>query len=90
MNLSTSKIKAQYRLDISADMCPTSFAKCKMALARLAPGQTLAITMSRADALGTLPASLAELGCRARHQQWLCDNTLLLLIVETPPAGPSP
>jgi len=54
----------QHFLDITAHVCPLTFVKARLALERIAPGETLEIRLNAGEPLENLPRSLAELGYR--------------------------
>ncbi|MGE5477886.1 MAG: sulfurtransferase TusA family protein [Bacteroidales bacterium] len=54
--------KANYYLDITADVCPMTFVRTKLLVERMAPGETLEVRLKGAEPLANVPRSVAELG----------------------------
>ena len=54
----------QHFLDITAQVCPMTFVRARLALERLGAGQRLEIRLNSGEPLENLPRSLAELGYR--------------------------
>ena len=54
----------QHFLDITAQVCPLTFVKARIALERIAAGDRLVIRLNSGEPLENLPRSLAELGYR--------------------------
>ena len=69
---------AQAALDITAETCPMTFVRVKLAIERLRPGQVLAVRLKGDEPLRNVPRSLAEHG-----------HTVLELAPENP-AQPGP
>jgi TusA-related sulfurtransferase len=63
-------------LDITAETCPMTFVRVKLAIERLAPGDILDVRLKGEEPLRNVPRSLAEHG-----------HTVLELAPETPGAG---
>ena len=53
---------AVYTLDVTADTCPLTWVRTKLALERLARGETLVVEVPEGEALENLPRSAAEAG----------------------------
>ena len=51
-------------LDITAQVCPLTFVKARLALERIVSGGRLLIRLNSGEPLENLPRSLAELGYR--------------------------
>jgi TusA-related sulfurtransferase len=49
-------------IDITADVCPMTFVRTRLALDRLAPGQTLLVTLRGAEPLRNVPRTAREQG----------------------------
>jgi tRNA 2-thiouridine synthesizing protein A len=49
-------------LDITADVCPLTFVRTRLALERLAPGARLLVRLNAGEPLRNVPRALAELG----------------------------
>ncbi len=52
----------QHFLDITAEVCPLTFVKARLALERIAAGDRLMIRLNSGEPLENLPRSLVELG----------------------------
>ena len=53
---------AVHTLDVTADTCPLTWVRTKLALQRLAPGETLLVEVPEGEALENVPRSAAEAG----------------------------
>ena len=53
---------AVHTLDVTADTCPLTWVRTKLALERLAPGETLLVEVPEGEALENVPRSAAEAG----------------------------
>jgi TusA-related sulfurtransferase len=53
---------ALHTLDVTADTCPLTWVRTKLALERLAPGETLVVEVPEGEALENVPRSAAEAG----------------------------
>jgi TusA-related sulfurtransferase len=53
---------AVHTLDVTADTCPLTWVRTKLALERLAPGDTLVVEVPEGEALENVPRSAAEAG----------------------------
>jgi tRNA 2-thiouridine synthesizing protein A len=53
---------AVHTLDVTADTCPLTWVRTKLALERLAPGETLVVEVPEGEALDNVPRSAAEAG----------------------------
>jgi tRNA 2-thiouridine synthesizing protein A len=62
------------QIDISSDICPMTFVRTRLALDRMAPGETLLVTLKGEEPLRNVPRSATEQG----HE---------VLSVETDPSG---
>jgi tRNA 2-thiouridine synthesizing protein A len=51
-----------HTLDVTADTCPLTWVRTKLALERLAPGETLVVEVPDGEALENVPRSAAEAG----------------------------
>ena len=49
-------------LDITAEICPMTFVRTRLALDRMAPGETLLVLLRGAEPRHNVPASAAALG----------------------------
>jgi tRNA 2-thiouridine synthesizing protein A len=53
---------AVHTLDVTADTCPLTWVRTKLALERLGPGETLVVEVPEGEALENVPRSAAEAG----------------------------
>jgi TusA-related sulfurtransferase len=53
---------AVHTLDVTAETCPLTWVRTKLALERLAPGETLLVEVPEGEALENVPRSAAEAG----------------------------
>jgi TusA-related sulfurtransferase len=53
---------AVHTLDVTADTCPLTWVRTKLALERLGPGETLVVELPEGEALENVPRSAAEAG----------------------------
>jgi TusA-related sulfurtransferase len=53
---------AVHTLDVTADTCPLTWVRTKLALERLGPGETLVVALPAGEALANVPRSAAEAG----------------------------
>jgi tRNA 2-thiouridine synthesizing protein A len=58
----TSTIAADLELDITSETCPMTFVRTRLALERLAPGQTLLVRLKGAEPLRNVPATAESQG----------------------------
>ena len=49
-------------LDITRDLCPMTFVRTRLALDRMAPGQTLRVTLKGEEPLRNVPRTATEQG----------------------------
>ncbi|MGE5504769.1 MAG: sulfurtransferase TusA family protein [Actinomycetota bacterium] len=54
--------KANYYLDITAEVCPMTFVKTKLQVERMGSGETLEVRLKGSEPLTNVPRSVAELG----------------------------
>ena len=62
MGTKTAVERADYYLDITADVCPMTFVRARLLIERMAPGQIAVIRLKGEEPLTNVPASVAELG----------------------------
>ena len=58
----TDKQSADQELDISNEVCPMTFVRTRLALERMAPGQTLLVRLRGAEPLRNVPRTAREQG----------------------------
>lgn len=51
-----------YRLDITADVCPLTFVKTKLLIERMKPGEIAEVILTGAEPLENVPRSVVEHG----------------------------
>ncbi len=56
------RLHADHTLDISREICPMTFVRTRLALDRMAPGETLLVTLAGAETRRNVPASARALG----------------------------
>ena len=71
---------ADRAIDITADLCPMTFVKTRIALDRLAPGQTLLVRLRGEEPLRNVPRTAAEQGHVVLDQRQDADGSTLLLL----------
>lgn len=62
VNNMTDKPAADQELDISNEVCPMTFVRTRLALDRMAPGQTLLVRLKGEEPLRNVPRSAREQG----------------------------
>lgn len=67
-------------LDISRDVCPMTFVRTRLALDRLAPGQTLLVRMRGDEPRRNVPRTAMEQGHAVLSQHDEPDGTTALLL----------
>jgi len=75
-----SILTADRDIDITRDICPMTFVKTRIALDRLAPGQTLLVRLRGEEPTRNVPRTAAEQGHTVLEQRVEPDGTVLLLI----------
>jgi len=71
---------ADQTIDITRDVCPMTFVRTRIALDRLAPGQTLLVRLRGEEPLRNVPRSAIEQGHTVLEQRTEADGTTLLLL----------
>jgi tRNA 2-thiouridine synthesizing protein A len=67
-------------LDITRDLCPMTFVKTRIALDRLAAGQTLLVRLKGEEPLRNVPRTATEQGHTVLDRREQSDGTTLLLL----------
>ena len=67
-------------LDITRDLCPMTFVKTRIALDRLAAGQTLLVRLKGEEPLRNVPRTATEQGHTVLDRREQPDGTTLLLL----------
>lgn len=71
-------------IDITAETCPMTFVRTRLALDRMAPGQVLLVRMRGEEPRANIPRTAAEQGHTVLGQQELPDGTTLLSLRKAP------
>jgi TusA-related sulfurtransferase len=75
-----SVLTADREIDITRDVCPMTFVKTRIALDRLAPGQTLLVRLRGEEPLRNVPRTAIEQGHAVLEQRKEANGTTLLLL----------
>ncbi len=67
-------------LDITGDVCPMTFVRTRLALDRLAPGQTLLVRLRGAEPIANVPRAAVEQGHEVLAQESEADGVTRLLL----------
>jgi tRNA 2-thiouridine synthesizing protein A len=73
-------LTADREIDITRDVCPMTFVKTRIALDRLAPGQTLLVRLRGEEPLRNVPRTAVEQGHAVLEQREEATGTTLLLL----------
>jgi TusA-related sulfurtransferase len=76
----TQAIVADVAIDITAEICPMTFVRTRLALDRLAPGQILSVTLRGEEPLRNVPLSATRQGHTILAQTQAENGTTTLLI----------
>jgi TusA-related sulfurtransferase len=81
MNNIPAFTSADHTLDITGEVCPMTFVRTRLALDRMAPGQTLLVLLRDREAIRNVPRTAAEQGHEVLAQETDATgvNRLLLL-----------
>ena len=71
---------ADRTIDITRDLCPMTFVKTRIALDRMAPGQTLLVRLRGDEPERNVPRTATEQGHAVLERRREADGTLLLLL----------
>jgi len=71
---------ADQHLDITSEVCPMTFVKTRLALDRLAPGQTLLVRMRGEEPSRNVPRTAIEQGHAVLSQHNRPDGTTSVLL----------
>ena len=75
-----SSVETDQTLDITSDVCPMTFVRTRLALDRLAPGQTLRVLLRGAEPIRNVPATARQLGHGVLSETMLADDTMELVL----------
>ena len=67
-------------IDITRDLCPMTFVKTRIALDRLAPGQTLLVRLKGEEPSRNVPRTAVEQGHTVLDRREDTDGSTLLLL----------
>ncbi len=71
---------ADRTIDITRDLCPMTFVKTRIALDRMAPGQTLLVRLRGDEPERNVPRTATEQGHAVLERRREADGSLLLLL----------
>ena len=74
------ELAADRTLDITAETCPMTFVRTRLALDRMQSGQTLLVRLRGEEPRRNIPRTAAEQGHAVLAQQDLPDGATLLLL----------
>lgn len=80
VNNMTDKQPADQQLDITADVCPMTFVRTRLALDRLRPGQTLLVRLRGEEPLRNVPRTAREQGHEVLSLETGADGVASLLL----------
>lgn len=80
----TGQEKLIQTLDITAETCPMTFVRTRLALDRLAPGATLLVLMRGAEPLANVPRTATEQGHAVLSLETGPDGISRLLLRKAP------
>ena len=72
--------RSDRELDITAETCPMTFVRTRLALDRMAPGQVLKLRLKGAEPRANVPKTAAEQGHTILASQDQADGSMVLLI----------
>jgi tRNA 2-thiouridine synthesizing protein A len=73
-------LNADREIDITRDVCPMTFVKTRIALDRLASGQTLLVRLRGEEPVRNVPRTATEQGHTVLERREDADGATLLLI----------
>lgn len=79
-NIEMKEYPADQRIDITAETCPMTFVRTRLALDRMAPGQVLLVQLRGEEPRRNIPRTAAEQGHAVLDQREAGDGSLLLRI----------
>lgn len=81
---SAEELDGDRQLDITADTCPMTFVRTRLALDRMLPGETLLLRLRGEEPRRNIPRTATEQGHSVIAQQDQQDGSILLLIRKGP------
>ena len=79
-NNMTDRTAADQELDITAEICPMTFVRTRLALDRMAPGQTLLVRLRGEEPLRNVPRTAREQGHEVLSLETGTDGVATLLL----------
>jgi tRNA 2-thiouridine synthesizing protein A len=79
-SLHTKEISGDRELDISAETCPMTFVRTRLALDRMAVGETLLLRLRGEEPRRNIPRTATEQGHTVLAESEAADGTVLLLL----------
>jgi TusA-related sulfurtransferase len=79
-NNMTDKQAADHELDITGEVCPMTFVRTRLALDRMAPGQTLLVRLRGEEPLRNVPRTAREQGHEVLSLTTEADGVSRLLL----------
>ena len=76
----TDKPIADQELDITAEVCPMTFVRTRLALDRMSPGQTLLVRLRGEEPLRNVPRTAREQGHEVLSLEIAADGVAILLL----------
>ena len=76
----TDKQEPDQELDITGEVCPMTFVRTRLALDRMAPGQTLLVILRGDEPLRNVPRTAREQGHTVLSQEFGTDGVTHLLL----------
>ena len=79
----SSPVIADQALDITGEVCPMTFVRTKLALEKMAPGQTLNIRLRDGEPRHNVPRALRDHGHEVLVEQRVADDVFELVVRKT-------
>ena len=76
----TNKQAVDQELDITAEVCPMTFVRTRLALDRMEPGQTLRVRLRGDEPLRNVPRTAREQGHEVLSLEAASDGVAILLL----------
>jgi TusA-related sulfurtransferase len=76
----TDKLTADQELDITAETCPMTFVRTRLALDRMTPGQVLLVRLRGDEPLRNVPRTAREQGHEVLSLETAADGVATLLL----------
>ena len=80
MNIPNEMATPDRTLDITAELCPMTFVRTRLALDRLAPGQVLLVLLRGDEPVRNVPRTASEQGHTVLAQEQGADGITRLLL----------